>query len=285
MTKPLNLCGDVHRDWHIHTTCSDGTYAPAEIPAWAVRNGLEEIAVTDHDGMDGVPAALDAGRKCGIRVIPGIEIATRYSGEAVPEGTGIHLLGYGIDTQNRTLRNACEKMLDWRRERNSRLFDLLAQNGWPLDEDELERSGGNGFIGKPIFARAMVRHGYIEREKDAFSRFFDVPPAKKIKKKKYSTAEAIGLVRAAGGRPVLAHPGLIKHLGERGSEAFLTRLEAIVDDLRAAGLAGIECDYPEHSGREREAFCRLAEQRGMDITRGSDFHGGGSHGGFSFYRR
>lgn len=280
-TWPCDLMDDMTRDWHIHTWYSDGTMSPDAVTRWACQHGLSEIAVTDHDGVDGIDEAVQAGR---VHVIPGIELSTELDG-SVATGTGLHILGYGIDWKDTALRNTCEVLRESRRERNRRMLQTLADMGYPLSMQEMTVRDGQDYIGKPNIARAMVRRGYIQTTQEAFRNILSHPALRAIRKKKITSHTAIRLIHQAGGKAVLAHPGLVRHIGDRGSDRFFSHMEQILDQLNQYGLDGLECDYAAHHPLEKKRFAEMAKQRGWSITRGSDFHGDDSHPGFAPYQR
>lgn len=257
-------------DFHIHTWFSDGAVSPTEIVKQAKALGYDTIAITDHDGIDGVKEALIAGETADLQVIAGIELATKTK-----EGTGLHILGYHIDIENQRLTETLKELRQKRETRNEKLLAVLAEMGCPLTTEELILRPGQSFIGKPIIARAMVKKGYIKAPKEAFApgKFLESPKAKAVKKEKLDAEEAIGLIRAAGGIAVLAHPIQIRGFGEPGSEAFYQQVDQLVGRLRKAGLGGLECFHRDHSREQALRFVEIAEKYHLHITRGSDFHG------------
>ena len=141
--------------------------------------------------------------------------------------------------------------------------------------EELERQSKKGYVGKPNIARLMVQKGYIKETKEAFEpgKFFESPEVKAIRRKKMDTVEAIELLKAAGGMAVLAHPGKIKSLGEKGTEEYWQNMDSLVKSLKKAGLKGMECFHPAHSEEEALKFVVIAGKYHLHITEGSDFHG------------
>lgn len=255
-------------DYHNHTYYSDGTDSPAEVVERAKKKGLHTIAITDHDGVDGIEEALAAGETLGVRVIPGIEI----SAKAV-NGENVHILGYHIDPKNSELAEAVREIREKREERNEKLLAALVEEGFDLSIEDLVTRPGQNFIGKPNFARAMVRKGYIETPDQAFAEIFAKPELRKIKKKKLPVAEAIRLIKGAGGIPVLAHPMEVDKIGRRGSPEFYENLDHLLSVLCKEGLEGLECIYPDHTEEETLKAIELAEKYHLHITVGSDYHG------------
>ena len=272
-------------DFHIHTCYSDGSLTPEEIVRRYRANGYDEIAITDHDTTDGVTeavrcaaemcaeksGAVGTGESCArLVVVPGIEISTVDA-----DGVETHILGHYIDIKNAALRARLEDLRRARRARNEKLIAYLAEQGYPLTYEELLVGKRGDYIGKPDFGRAMVRKGYIKEAHEVFTpgKFLETPGAKRIKKEKISTDEAIRLITGAGGRATLAHPIQIKEFGVPGSEEYFARLEPFVIGLKEKGLAGIEAYHPDQNEEQSERFAALAEKLGLIVTRGSDFHG------------
>ncbi|MEE3362521.1 MAG: PHP domain-containing protein [Anaerovoracaceae bacterium] len=262
---------DRRTDYHLHTTYSDGVCTPEKVVKLAAENGLEVIAITDHDGTGGIAEALAAGEKYGVEVVPGIEFSTEF------EGAGIHMLGYYIDPENAALSRKCRWILDKRENRNRRFIRQLNEDDLEITEDEIREGRDSAFIGKPVIAGALVRKGYFGSEPEVFDKIFSTERYKNIKKEKISTIEAMELIKGAGGKPVLAHPALIEDLGARGTAEFDAKVEDIVGRLVENGLWGLECYYADFSDEEVEKYAELADRYGLVKTRGSDFHGRGGH--------
>ena len=262
--------GGYKEDFHIHTNYSDGQAAPKDIVERAAELGYETIAITDHDGVDGINEAVNAGENLKIKVVPGVELATETE-----EGIGLHILGHYIDIENKNLRRALTELARNRDARNARMIAALNDMGYDLSQEDLKKLQPNNFIGKPVIARALAANGYIDDYRDAFKegQFFGCSQLKKIKKKKLKAADAVNLITGAGGRAVLAHPIQTRGIGEKNSQEFYDNIELIIKRLKDAGLGGIECYHPDQDSGQSERFKLLAEKYDLEITRGSDFHG------------
>ncbi len=278
-------------DLHLHTFYSDGTLSPTAIVERAASLGQKIIAVTDHDGTDGVQEAICAAEKYGINVIPGIEISTVYD-----ETVKLHMLGYCIDIHDEQMQEVMERLKKVRAERNVRLLKALSEIGYEIEEDDIPVGEGGTFIGKPQYAIAMARKGYIAEPDDAFGKdgVFRRPEIIAVSKLfEPGTYEAIELIHGAGGKAVIAHPGKIRGFrygpedkaAERcgaadeggripcGTEAFYEAAEKLIIDLKKHGLDGIECLHTDHTEEDCRLFKVLAEKHKLMATCGSDYHG------------
>ena len=262
---------DAYRvDFHIHTNYSDGQATPVEIVKKAKELEYDMIAITDHDGVDGVNEALIAGEAAEIKVIPGIELATETE-----EGIGLHILGYYFDHKNQNLNAKLTELRERRDARNHKLVAVLREMGYDISMEELLERQPSGFIGKPVIARLLAEKGYVSDYKEAFKKgqFLGSEEARKIKKEKILASEAIELINGAGGIAVLAHPIQTRGVGEPGSEEFYKNMDTIIRRLKVQGLKGLECYHPDQDHDQTMRFIELAEKYHLHITRGSDFHG------------
>ena len=246
-------------DLHVHTNISDGSESPAETVRYAHELGLRAIAITDHDSVNGVAEAQQAGREYGVEVVAGMELGCGWYGREV------HMLGYDLDIHSKKL----PPVLDWivrdRDERNRKMVDMLARDGLEIDLDELQARHPGSTIGRPHFALCMVEAGIAESVQDAFERFLDPGCKYYIRRHFLSVEDAAGLIRSAGGKPVIAHPKQYKLTPERFTE--------LMERSRACGVAGLECYYSGY-GPEKVAYLEaLADEYGLVKTGGSDFHG------------
>ena len=256
-------------DLHVHSWYSDGTMSPQAIVDKYAAEEYALIAVTDHETTAGIKEAQEAGKKAELRVISGLELPTDY------QGLELHVLGYYFDPEDKNLGETLDFLAQKRKERNARLLQALNDKGYDLDWEDLYQREGQVYIGKPNFARALVKKGYIETLAQAFApgKFLEDADIKAIKKYKLKTEEAIDLIRGAGGLAVLAHPCKIKGLGERESAEFKENFRRLLAALKELGLKGLECIYPKNSEAEKFFFVGEAARLHLHVTEGSDFHG------------
>ena len=240
--------------------------APTELVALAASLGIEVLAITDHDTTEGVPAALVEARHQNITVVPGVEISTLSGQEE------IHLLGYFVNLENPELQSLLARARAARRERAQRMLERLAQLGLPIEwERVVEIAGGGGSIGRPHVATTLLEAGHVGSWDEAFNLWIGRGCPAYVERLKLPPEEAIELVWASGGLPVLAHPFIYDRNGRRKAGHDLKRW---LPRLRKAGLEGIEVYYPHYPRRASRQLIALAIQYGLLITGGSDFHGG-----------
>lgn len=257
-------------DLHLHTYYSDGTMSPEELVILAKKSGVTTIAITDHDGMDGLSEGLEAGRRRGVRVIPGIELSA-----ADDEGIYTHILGYCFDRENEELKKELEWIRQKRAERNEKMLAALREVGCRLSKEDLQLRKEQDYVGKPTFALALMRKGYISSPKEAFreGQFMRSAAVRSVHREKLPVDRAIELIKGAGGTPVLAHPMKISRLGREGGDGFFEKLDSLLAGLKRRGLEGMECYYSSHLPGDTERLVLMAKKHGLLITAGSDFHG------------
>jgi len=251
-------------DLHLHTTASDGTETPAELVAHARAVGLEVIAVTDHDSTEGVSPAVAAAAGTGLTVIPGIEISTD-----VPEAE-VHILGYFVDVADEHLQTTLRMLRESRRGRARRMVDKLADLGMPIDWQRVQELAGEGAVGRPHVAQAMVERGYVAATAEAFDRYIGRNGPAYVERYKLTPVEAAQLIIRAGGLPGLAHPVIEGAAEALGKELDL---DALLAELKAAGLVAMECFYTGYTPETTAALLAKADRYGLVPTGGSDYHG------------
>ncbi|HBT47337.1 MAG TPA: phosphatase [Peptococcaceae bacterium] len=241
-------------DLHTHTTASDGKLTPRELVRLAGEKGLSTIAVTDHDTVDGLEEALGAASLYGVEVIPGIELSTEW------EGRDVHLLGYYIDFEGDRLRSFLLKRQEARYTRCLKIVSRLQELGYPLTWDDVSAVVRGRAVGRLHIAQALVARGFVPSIEFAFSRLLERGRPAYVPRHKLTPAEGVEIIRSCQGVAVLAHPGLI---GE----------DTIIRELAGRGLQGLEAYYPRHSRDETAGYLAMAEELGLLVTGGSDFHG------------
>ncbi|MEW6448066.1 MAG: PHP domain-containing protein [Bacillota bacterium] len=239
-------------DLHVHTTASDGSETPEEVVARAVALGLGAIGITDHDTVGGIDSAQKAARGR-IVVVPGVEISTEEDDREV------HILGYFINPLHPLISAKLRELHRQRRERVTEIVRRLQAQGVSITIGEVEKLA-HGVVGRPHIAWILVEKGYASSIDEVFARWIGRGCPAYVPRARFAPAEAVLLIRKAGGAPVLAHPAV-------------TKSEGLIERLKAVGLCGIEVDYPEHSKVQRAHLRGLAEKYGLIPTGGSDYHG------------
>lgn len=246
-------------DLHIHTNCSDGELTPTEVVGSALALGLQAVAITDHDTIAGNEEAVAAGQASGLPVIPGVEISTRS------DGVTYHLLGYGLRRITERVESSFAFLAASRRQRNPQIVERFQRMGIDLSLEEVLREANGALLGRPHFARVLLRKGIVASVQEAFDRFLGRGAPAYVDKKRLSPEEACDVIREAGGVVVLAHPGLIE---KERPEILPLVLKRLLD----LGLAGVEVYYSRHTRQQVLRYVRLARDRGLIVTGGSDFH-------------
>jgi predicted metal-dependent phosphoesterase TrpH len=247
-------------DLHVHSTASDGSYAPAEVVRQAKEGGLAAIALTDHDTVDGLAEAMAAGEQLELEVIPGVEISAQY-----PGGT-MHILGLFVNYHNGLLDKRLAVLKQARIDRNPQIIAKLNGLGIPVTLARVQEISGGGQVGRPHIARALLEAGYVSSIQEAFDKYLGYQRAAYVSKFRFPPAEALAMIREANGIPVLAHPFTLG----LGSAAALRKL---VMELKGLGLAGLEVYYSEHTPEQEALYLKLAQELDLLITGGSDYHG------------
>jgi len=243
-------------DLHVHTSASDGKYAPAELIALAARSGLSLLAITDHDTVSGIAPALEAGRNFpSVKIIPGVEISSHAPGSEV------HVLGYFIDYQNSGLLRQLVALGDSRQDRARAIVEKLRGLGLDISLERVQEIAGSGSIGRPHIAQALMEKGYVSSFQEVFTRYIGQGGPAYVERIKLTPDEAVDLILNCGGLPVLAHPSTINDA------------ESVVARLAARGLVGLEAYYKDCTDDERRDMMRLASRYKLIATGGSDYHG------------
>lgn len=252
-------------DLHIHSTASDGTHTPQKILEMAACAGLQAIAITDHDTLDGSRQAFNDDIPASLAFLTGVEISV-HAPSPSNISDSLHILGYGVDPDDSKLIEALDKFQKIRSTRIHRIVDRLNALGIALTLEQVMGEAGDGTPGRPHVAVAMVNAGYAEHINDAFDRYLGNGRPACVSKERMTCERAFELIHGAGGIPVLAHPYLIPC---RGSDGLILLVEQLCD----MGLKGIEVYYPKHTPEAVAQYAKLAKKYGLLVTGGSDFHG------------
>ncbi|MBC9730626.1 PHP domain-containing protein [Streptomyces sp. TRM68367] len=246
-------------DLHTHSTASDGTDAPAELVRKAAAAGLDVVALTDHDTTRGHAEALGALPE-GLTLVTGAELSCRI------DGISMHMLAYLFDPEEPALLAERELVRDDRVPRAKGMIAKLQALGVPVTWEQVARIAGDGSVGRPHVATALVELGVVPTVNDAFTQDWLADGGRAfVEKHETDPFEAIRLIRAAGGVAVFAHPAASK----RGR----TVPEAAIAEMAAAGLDGIEVDHMDHDIDTRARLRGLAKELGLLVTGSSDYHG------------
>ena len=240
-------------DLHTHSTASDGSRAPADVVRAAKGAGLSAIALTDHDTLAGLPEARAEGGKLGVRVVPGIELS------AVEGHQETHILGLHLSDVSE-MEHRLVDLRQMRMNRAQRIVERLNAIGIPLMFEAVLKESDGGAVGRPHVARAMVAGGHVLDLREAFDKYLGNGRTAFVPKEKLSMADAIGLIRRAGGLAILAHPA---QTGTR------ERVAALV----AEGLDGVEVLHPSHSWDDSQRLDALVTEFKLVRSGGSDWHG------------
>jgi predicted metal-dependent phosphoesterase TrpH len=249
-------------DLHTHSDCSDGTLPPERVALLAAERGLTGIALTDHDTTAGLERARAA--TTAVEVLAGCELSAEH------DGNPVHVLAIGFDPAEPAFAEVRGTIRAERVERARRTVDRLRELGAEVSfERVLELAGAGAAVGRPHIAAAMVEAGVVEDADAAFSLdWIGTGGRAYVPKQAVTPVRAVELIRAAHGVAVLAHPSV--HAGARAVP------EALIREMAAAGLAGLEIDHPDQNAVERARWRALADELELAGTGGSDDHGGRS---------
>lgn len=253
-------------DLHVHSTCSDGTLTPEELVLRGIKNDLVAFALTDHDTVDGVARAIRKAEELDqhIQVIPGVELSCQYP-VSPDQSVEIHILGYNIDHTNPALVSTLKKVAEERDNRNKKMCENLHNAGYPITYKELTEKFGDMILTRAHFAKLLLENGGVPSMDTAFKTCLAIDSPYFVNREYLTPEGAIQLIQNAGGIPVLAHPLLYK--------LSVSQIRTMLETLKNYGIRGIEALYSRNHGTD-EAFVRkLANEYGLFITGGSDFHG------------
>lgn len=247
-------------DYHVHTCYSDGIYTPEKIVDLAIDAGLDVIALTDHDNILSYQIAQDylekENKKDKLEIIQGIEVNTIY------QNNEVHILGYFMDVNNSDFKEMLKIQQQARTNQTHEILDLLKKRegiNIPFENiTKLVAEGGS--IGRPHIAKAITAVGGTQNVVEAYSKYINDNSPVYVKRKTVSPQDAVEIIYDAGGVPVVAHPHDIDNCAD------------LIKELMNYGLRGIEAYHRKHSPAMVEYFSSMAEELGLIVTGGSDFH-------------
>lgn len=252
-------------DLHAHSTASDGSDSPAALVGEAARAGLDVLAITDHDTTEGWDEAAAQAAERGITLVRGIEVSCHT--ETADGQPSVHLLAYLPDPHDATLLREMRRTRESRERRAERIVAALARDVDISYEDVLAHAEEGATIGRPHIADALVDRGVVRDRDEAFRTYLFTGSPYYAAHYAPDAVEAVGIVLAAGGIPVLAHPFAWK----RGPHLD----ESLIEEMSAAGLVGLEAHHPEHSGEGVYRALDIARALGLLVSGSSDYHGVG----------
>ena len=242
-------------DLHTHTYFSDGVFSPEKIIEKAIENGLNGVAITDHDTILGIEPAIKYSKKRNdIIVIPGIEFGCIYNQEEV------HILGYFIDYNSKDIIRATRVLRQNRIARAMKMIKKINSLGMKLSIEDVKKNSRNDFIGRPHFARALVEKEYVNSVEEAFDKWLNRDMPAYVEKRALTVKETIELIHKANGFAILAHPGMLKN-------------KDIINYCIQNNIDGLEAIHPKHKEEDVKMFLRIGKYNQLIVTGGSDFHG------------
>jgi len=248
-------------DLHVHTNVSDGTFSPRKVVEYAKMQGLDAIAITDHDTCAAIKPAIEAAKGLDMEVIPGVELTAELDDDE------IHILGYFIDWQDSVFTKKLEELCRVREERAREILRRLGEQGIDLEYSDIVEMAGSSpcSVGRLHIANLLYKKGKVSSVRDAFAKYIGNDSPAYVKKFKLSPEEASDMIKSVGGVAVLAHPNTIN----RENNA----LKDIVAMLVGQGIQGIEVYHSDLNAKDSAEFKKLADEYKLLITGGSDCHG------------
>ncbi|UCE02444.1 MAG: PHP domain-containing protein [Candidatus Latescibacterota bacterium] len=239
-------------DLHAHTLHSDGALSPQALVSLAASRGVQALALTDHDSVDGIEEARAQGTAVGLEVVAGIELSVRH------EERELHVLGYFV-RHTEILGEPLASMRQARLERVERIVERLHHLGMPIDLEAVRRRARGRVVGRPHVADEMVSRGYVADVHTAFQRWLGTGKPAYLQRHALSFAQGVALLERAGAVPVLAHPEVSRGAG-------------LIPSLARQGLRGLEVWHPTHDDEAVARYLQLARDLDLVPTGGSDFH-------------
>ena len=243
-------------DFHTHSTASDGVLSPSALVDLAASQGVIYHALTDHDSTEGIAEArAAAARHTGYTLIPGVEMGTDI------EGAEVHMLGLYLSPEDDDLQAMLRRLRAGRVDRGYGIVEKLRAMGIMIEWERVKQIAGDASVGRPHIAQALVEAGYVPKVADAFDRWIGRNGPAYVERDKMTPAESVRCIVERGGMACLAHP------------ADLQGLDALLAELKAAGMAAMEVYYKDYPPGTVERLRQAAERSGLLPLGGSDYHG------------
>jgi predicted metal-dependent phosphoesterase TrpH len=254
-------------DLHLHTTMSDGRLSPTDLVRLCAERGLRQVAITDHDSLEGLPEAQAAAADVGIDVIAGVELG------ADEKGGEVHLLGYFVNADDPELSSTLADFRDGRTSRGRKIVERLAELDVHVSWERVLEISDGGAVGRPHIAQAMVEKGYVQYPKEAFDQYLGRSGPAYVGRERLTPTEGVAALVRNGAVPVMAHPTY--YMGGEGPED-VARLTEMLAGLQQVGLAGMEVHYGDYSPRQVDMLAAIACELGLIQCGGSDYHASGN---------
>ena len=242
-------------DLHTHTHHSDGTRSPREVVDVALAHGITILSISDHDNLAAYFEIKKYADERDVTLVPGIELSCIY------EGVDVHVLAYAFDATDERIEERLRGFRETRHRRGHLMVDRLRSLGYEISLARVEQLAAGGSLGRPHVARALVEAGYVASVSEAFDKLLGTGKPGYVEKERFRIAEAVSLIRSAGGVTSIAHPTLYPNH------------ERIVPELLDSGIDAVEVLHPDVDDLNRSRYANLVRFRGKFATGGSDDHG------------
>ncbi len=242
-------------DLHTHSKFSDGEYSPYDLVRKAKEKGLSAIALTDHDTVDGVGEAIEAGEKIGVEIVPGIELACDCCGEEV------HIVGLFVDWKDIHFKEILRKMIEERKERGKIIIEKLNKIGIEISWEKIKEFAQSEMVGRLHVAKALKSMGIVKSINEAFDKYLGDNGPCYVPHKRKTPEEVIKIIEDAKGIPIIAHP------------QYLKKPEIVISEIAKKGIKGLEVYSPQSGNKPSPIFLPYVERFNLLQSGGSDFHG------------
>lgn len=249
-------------DLHIHSTASDGSFSPSDIVLSAKKQGMDAIALTDHDTLEGLAEAEEKAKEVNLEFIRGCELSSSFL------NTDVHILGLYVPKEKSLIRDLEDELkifIERRNTRNKKIIQKFQELHIDITLKEVEEEAGGKVIARPHFANVLLRKKIVASAKEAFDKYLAKGQLAYVGRESITPHHAVEILTKAGCVPILAHPRLIKCSEQE--------LIGLIEELIPLGLKGIEAYYTSHSFEDEHNYLKLAQKYGLCVSGGSDFHG------------